>query len=137
MKRKEKKSKREKIFDKSKRKGIIVTLPPLYVESPLKLIFQVLWLTRQIAFSIHRVRIVVGSITKSVDVFHENLFHFAFTLVFGSRRREGSGFLTPVASSTIFPSRKVGIRTIGGRRRSVDRRGGMISRGTTDGGLEV
>ena len=31
------------ILDKSRRKGINVTLPPLYVESPLKLIFQVPW----------------------------------------------------------------------------------------------
>ena len=103
------KEKRYLISPEERNKGIIVTLPPFYVESPLKLIFQVARFTRQITFSIHRFRIVVGSITESVDVFHEDLFHFSFTLVFGLRRREGSGFLTLLPLRRFFLRGKWGL----------------------------
>ena len=116
----EKKRKGNWIFDKSVRKGINVTLPPLYVESPLKLILQVPGLVSQVVFPIHRFRVVEGCVNKSVDVLHESSLHFPFTLVLRLRRRDGSGFLALVTSSTIFPSWKLRVWAVGRGGRCVD-----------------
>ena len=89
----------------------------------------------QVVFTVHWFGIVEGSIEEGVNVLHEGASHLSFSFVLRLWRGNEYGFFA-FARAMIFPSRKMRVRTVGGGRRSVDGRRGVISRGATKGLFE-